>query len=795
VEARVPAACSASTLAALQRGKNSALRVVPRWSFSVPAWADNRHLFLPEGRQLLVLDVETGQLTTRVPRLDGSSFGALPPGFLARLELVPGKILEQSEQPGCEFGLSVFDANSGALRKTYQATGWSLSADGERLAITQIEALDATARSKRSILIVDARTLAPLETIREPGPSATSSWYDLHADWSIGDGESLVVRWANAVSVTDFHSGKTWQFPLAQPAHDFKGRSREAGRIAWRVDDRISIWDSHAKQLRSFEATGCSKGYGVALSPDGARVAVGCTKSVAIWDAGSEQLIQRIALAYDTWNPSWLSGGRGLVVETAEWGHWDVLDSVTGRTITVAQAGQGIAAVGRKSRLFALEWSSSTRSYSRLVYLDAALTAHDVPTPDCEIYARQLVEGEDGMAALWCRNKDGPKALVVDTNTLHTQTLAMSGEALAIRGHELIGIGSSIVDLRALQTGALWPGAPVTPLGIGPDSWWEAETLVTAVPGETTRRISHFGNALSASTEPIVEARACSGEGTGEHEGLAWQNYPPYLVCDRRTGRAVAEVPAKALFPPGVYESADPPGEPQIQFEFAPGGALILTSYLNPRLFRRKDRKLVRLVDPPPGAHFVGPRLIAGSDSHRQFGVWDGATGKRIARWSQDKTPGYDPIHHDYSSSPERPLAADANLGLVVFEPINGNVGPTLRDLASGKVLEEIPVFASDRIRFVAPGVLSVMEPARVSFWRVPHAKRLGIWLSHPRSVEAAFLAESGQFEISGDLGTWRDVLRCEQGLAELPLETCANTLLEPGIAARTLGFTVKAPK
>ena len=174
-----------------------------------------------------------------------------------------------------------------------------------------IEALDATARSKRSILIVDARTLAPFETIHEPGPSATSSWYELQADWSIGDGDSLVVRWANAVSVTDLHSGTTWQFPLAQPGHDFKGKAREAGRIAWRVDDRISIWDSHTKQLRSFEATGCSKGYGVSLSPDGARVAVGCTKSVAIWDAASEQLIQRIAVvAYDTWNPRWLSAGR-----------------------------------------------------------------------------------------------------------------------------------------------------------------------------------------------------------------------------------------------------------------------------------------------------------------------------------------------------------------------------------------------------------------------------------------------------------------------------------------------------
>ena len=59
------------------------------------------------------------------------------------------------------------------------------------------------------------------------------------------------------------------------------------------------------------------------------------------------------------------------------------------------------------------------------------------------MYARQLVEGEGGgVAALWCRNKDGPKALVVDTNTLLTQTFPMHGEELAIRGHELIGFGT-----------------------------------------------------------------------------------------------------------------------------------------------------------------------------------------------------------------------------------------------------------------------------------------------------------------------------------------------------------------
>ena len=266
------------------------------------------------------------------------------------------------------------------------------------------------------------------------------------------------------------------------------------------------------------------------------------------------------------------------------------------------------------------------------------------------------------------------------------------------------------------------------------------------------------------------------------------------MICDRRTGRAVDEVPAKALFPPGVYESADPPGEPQIQFEFAPGGALILTSYANPRLFRRKgpqagasgrsaSRRTLRRSAPDRGQRLasaiwrVGRRdwyahraLVARKDA-RLRSYQPASARTRNALWLRTRTSA--------SSFSSR---------------FNGNVSQRCVIWRRARCWKRSPGPLRGRIHPVAPGVLSVSGAcARLVLART-YAKRLGLWLSHPRSGEAAFVTESGQFEISGDQHLARRAA-LRTGPVELLLETCAKALLKPGIAARTLGFTAKAPK
>src|SRR5271169_1030535 len=108
VPAPVPAACTASIAAALA-SRPAGLRVVPRWSFEGPVSDGGGGFFLPAEDQLLVLDAHTGQLRTRVPRLDGSNYGWLDRDFSAEVNAQAGKIVLRTTQPGCAFGLSVLD--------------------------------------------------------------------------------------------------------------------------------------------------------------------------------------------------------------------------------------------------------------------------------------------------------------------------------------------------------------------------------------------------------------------------------------------------------------------------------------------------------------------------------------------------------------------------------------------------------------------------------------------------------------------------------------------------------------
>ena len=63
----------------------------------------------------------------------------------------------------------------------------------------------------------------------------------------------------------------------------------------------------------------------------------------------------------------------------------------------------------------------------------------------------------------------------------------------------------------------------------------------------------------------------------------------------------------------------------------------------------------------------------------------------------------------------------------------------------------------------------------------------MGALLSHPSTGEVAFLAATGELELSGDPLAWRELLRCQVGAHELPLEVCLEAWLEPGVGARKL--------
>ena len=134
------------------------------------------------------------------------------------------------------------------------------------------------------------------------------------------------------------------------------------------------------------------------------------------------------------------------------------------------------------------------------------------------------------------------------------------------------------------------------------------------------------------------------------------------------------------------------------------------------------------------------------------------------------------------------PTIADAQLGIAVVAHSDKEL-VTLLDLWSGAQLRTLPVTSQGNVQFVSPGLLSVVEDTEVSFWRVPEARRLGRWLAHPDSNDVAFLADSGELELTGSPTIWQSVLRCEVGRTELPLQICIDAFQEPAIAARTLGF------
>ena len=132
-----------------------------------------------------------------------------------------------------------------------------------------------------------------------------------------------------------------------------------------------------------------------------------------------------------------------------------------------------------------------------------------------------------------------------------------------------------------------------------------------------------------------------------------------------------------------------------VQLDIAPGGDLLLTRLVYRLLFRRGTWKPVPFEDQPTSGRFVSPRLIAGHDDKNRFGVWIGDTGKRLAGWPREKTPGCDRTGHCGLPDGDA-VAADPEVKVLVFGPLRDAFEqPTLYDLRSGKKLGQLPVIAS----------------------------------------------------------------------------------------------------
>ncbi|MEO8904610.1 MAG: hypothetical protein ABI488_19555, partial [Polyangiaceae bacterium] len=379
-----------------------------------------------------------------------------------------------------------------------------------------------------------------------------------------------------------------------------------------------------------------------------------------------------------------------------------------------------------------------------------------------------VTEGDNGVGVVECNTDHGLAAVVVDTKTLSTRSFPINYRALTVDGDELVDMSKDALELRALGSGALLPFSSRGPRDLRYDAFWEGATLVVGLdtgPGAlvpratrpTVHRISHLGATLQTVTEPASQAGPCAGPLSMRRGRFSWASKPPSTLCDRRSGRVLGDLPA---LPSTAWIDVSDDGE------------LVINDGAGRRTLRHRSGPEVLLAEPPVFAQFAGAGLLVGYDA-TSGGVWNGADGKRIAHWNQTQALVA--------------AAADAQLGILVtghpHEPVR------LLDLWSGQELEQLPVSPEWDVQFVTPGVLSVAEAAQVSFWHIPKAKRLGRWLAHPVSDESAFLADSGEFEVSGPVLGFRDALRCAVGNAELPLETCIDALFEPGIAARTLGL------
>lgn len=739
-----PEAAAVSTLEA-ESGER--LRVVQRWSVDNPRVLPHvPYALMTQDRQVQIIDVHTGRLHARIPQ---------PPQlqFEVDLDAKGTRVLARSidlgqirSTDGCASTIDIFDASSGARSKQECAFSWAFSGDGSRLALDRLIGWGDGAVMK--VVVLDTKTLEPVIELPEPGNVGKLSFAP--------DGTTLVTRWSNGVSLTDVVSGKTetWRAPETET----EGVVFGGGYVAWQFGSVAHLWSLAQRTLATLPLGACKL---AAISNSGARLAASCPDGITLWSLprGAQAQARRLSsfkLPKDAtfWSAAFLRGERTLAIELigrhqtsskpalydSELHRWllpEPADDV--RTLDVDL---GLLLIGKDYRSL------------KLVAVDSKARLRPVSLPNCE--PMQVAKGNgDGQAIVTCYGKE-LLAVVLDLETLTSRSFPVGATAQTVIGSTLVSSDASALELRDLATGALLPGSPAAPAATAEDGWWDGAAFVTAAARDYQDEIhvARFDSRLTRETLPMAPAELCK-----EHRGrVAWSQRPPVSICNRKTGAPTSQLPEKVLL-----------GGPYDVPALSDDGSFAISGGSADHAYRVADGAHIPLLEAPRGLEFAGPDLLVGYDEAYDWGFWSAATGRRLTR-SSEKLGNL-------------PIAASAALNLAI-EP--GRPLLVVRDFA-GNRLGTIPVDQHGDVALSERGVVSVVEPSRVAFFQLPQREPLGVLLNHPTTGELAFLAATGELELTGEPVAWRQLLRCQVGTRELPLEVCLDAWLEPGIGARRL--------
>jgi hypothetical protein len=738
-------------VALLERQRGERLSVEQRWSsrHASPIGA-GPYLATTLDDQLQVLDARSGKLHARVPRpseLHGVELNASGERLLLRsIDLSAVR----QPLPACISSLQLFDARTSKLLKRECAMPWAFSPDGSRLVVARLIGWGDGAIAR--VVVLDSQSLEPVFELPQTGNFDT-----LHIT---PDGTTLLARSARQVLVTDMRTGKTESFSGVKD--ELPSQLLASGQFAaWRFDHEALVWNNVSRRLTRFNLGPCAENRSdVVVSPSGARLAAECGDVVTIWQlpadpvrAPTRRQSFKAPAGSRLFSTQWLPGDRGLSVELSQDGRGRrvLYDTQLRRWLALGGPNDTIRSIDAASGLVVVE---RRQQASQLFHVDGTLRARLVTLPDCGV--GDVVSTGESRAVVTCLAKDGAKLVVVDTKTLEIRSFAGSLCKPVVHGDTLISACDNELELRDLRTVALLPTSPTVPSATEFDGWWDGDDFISHVAFEDRRaqRVVRFGSALQSKTEDLPAQAPCS-----QHRGkAAWSSSAPYPICDRRTGAVIGRIPAAAV----SQGRFDVP-------ELSDDGRFVVSNDQTPLLAQVADARPISVIDLPRYLKFVGRDLLVGSGESSEWGFWSAATGQRLSRSTEQLS--------------DTPLVADAALGIA----IEAGRSPMIRDFSTGKKLESLALDRRGDLELSPRGVLSVVEPARVVFWQVPRARRLGVLLNHPKTGEVAFLTDKQGFELSGEPTQWRDLLRCQVGLDELPLEICLDAQLEPGLGARTL--------
>lgn len=754
----------ASEVARLEAQGSERLRVVQRWSFGSPHVLPRAPFaFTTLDGQVQIIDARSGRLHARIPRPTPAQFELDVDSNGTRVLARSVDLTKIGTKEGCASTIDIYDASSGARLKQECAFSWVFSPDGSRLALDRLIGWGDGAIMK--VVVLDTKTLEPVIELPNAGNVGSLKFAP--------DGTTLVTRWSDGISLTDLASGKTEDF--RSPEMDTSSDVLFGGdNVFWQVGGTGHVW-SLAQRTHGEFALGICKQAAFerglveptpvklnAVSRSGARLATSCDGVVTLWSlpGGAPPRPRRLSSVSlppgsTLWSVQFVRGERTLAIELigknestskptlydSERHRWLLSPQPLGDSRTL-DVDLGLVLNGKG--LGSLE----------LLAVDEQARLRPVSLPNCQ--PMQVAKGNTDSTAIVTCNGQQLLAVVLDLKTLASRSFPVGAVGQNVFGNTLVSSDYLAFEVRDLSTGALLPGSPVAPGATAWDGWWDGSAFITVAARDyqDEAHVVRFGAQLTRETLPRPPSELCK-----EHRGqVAWSQRPPLSICKRKTGVAVRQLPDKAL----LGDQFDSPA-------LSDDGSFAIAGGSADHAYRVADGTRIPLLDSPRGLQFVGPDLLVGYDEAYDWGFWSAATGLRLT--------------HSREKLGNLPIAASFALNLAIEA---GRPSLVVRDFA-GSALGTIAVDQKGDIELTERGVLSVVEPSRVAFFQLPQREPLGVLLNHPSTGEVAFLAATGELELSGDPLAWRELLRCQVGTRELPLEVCLDAWLEPGIGARRL--------